>query len=91
MTARTFGQTRISATAPAPIPGDPPLFDQEVSAHLVVETRALRRAEPQAFADLQTLLRASIIRKGGDPERITWTAEPVGPQIELAAVNGRTL
>lgn len=97
---RAFGQTKITATAPTV--ADPaaqltldgsaePLPAESATAHLIVDSAAFRRAGGQAVEDLQTLLRAAITRKGGDPDRVVWTAEPIGPQIELAAVNGRTL
>lgn len=97
MTARRpIGQTKITATAPLraeelqrrPIKGSDV---QPAVAHLVVDSDAFAKASPEAIADLQTLLRAVIIRRGGDTDRIVYTAEPVGPQIKLAAVNGRKL
>lgn len=85
MSRRAIGQTKITASVPSADETRP------IVAHLVVDSAAFRNARPEAIADLQTLLRAVIVRRGGDPDRIVWSAEPVGPQIELAAVNGRKL
>lgn len=75
-----YGQTMIKADTP-----------DGVHCHLVVDSAAFRNADAQAVEDLQTLLRATIRRRGGDPGAVVFSAEPVGPQIELAAVDGRTL
>lgn len=97
---KSFGQTKITATAPkvdGPASqltldgGAEPLPEDHAIAHLVVDTAAFKRSSVQGLEDIQTLLRAAIAKRGGDPSRIVWTAEPIGPQIELATINGRTL
>lgn len=94
MSRRAVGQTKIMATAP--LAEEVQRFDGRdpglsVTVHLVVDSAVYRKAEPRAHADLQTLMTAAVRRRGGDPEKIVWSAEPIGPQIELATVNGRTL
>lgn len=84
-------QTKIQATAPRVdhLPGI--TTPEVVETFLVVDSGAFAKASAEAIADLQVLLRAVIRKRGGDPEAITWSAEPIGPQVRLAAVDGRRL
>lgn len=75
-----MNQTKITASSPGP--------DGEVSVHLVVDSGALAKADPQAFEDLQVLIGAALARRGGNPAAASWSCEPIGPQARLVAVNG---
>lgn len=78
-----MNQTRLTATAPSP--GGP------VQATVIVDSVQLERATREAWDSLAGLVGSVILRKGGDRSAITWTAEPVGPQVRLVAVNGSLL
>lgn len=78
-----MNQTRIVATADGPA--------GPVTASCMVNSAQLRKATAEGLLGLHDLLAATIRRRGGDPETLELTAEPVGPQIELVAVNGARL
>lgn len=81
-----MNQTRITATAP--IPGT---RGHLARSTVMVSTPKLREASPEAILGLTDLLKAAIRKRGGDPDQITLEAEPIGPQLELVAVDGRRL
>lgn len=65
-----------------------------VTASVVVDTDKLRTATWEAYDGLTRLLAGVIRKKTGqlaDPSAWTWSAEPVGPQLRLVAVNGAVL
>lgn len=81
------GQTRLIAQAPKL--GDP--LGGNATATVVVDSTKFAEASPVALQGLEDLLLASIRARGGDPAAVTYTAEPIGPQIRLVAVNGARL
>lgn len=56
-----------------------------------VDSTTWERAAPEERAGLRHLLGITLIRRGGDPETAEFSAEPVGPQIRLVAVDGNLI
>lgn len=79
-----MNQTRITATSPN-MAGGP-----DARATVIVSTPKFLEATPVAIDGLCHLLKLALLRRNGsvDPQEITYQAEPVGPQLQLVAVDG---
>lgn len=82
-----MNQTRITATAPNTAGGP------EARATVIVSTPKFLDAEPVAIDGLCHLLRLALLRRNGspDPREVTYSAEPIGPQLSLVAVAGERI
>lgn len=62
-----------------------------VTSSVMVNTAKFLSASPEGIEGLCGLLQAAVLTRGGDILRIAYTAEPVGPQIALVAVDGERI
>ncbi len=83
-----MNQTRLLATAPTDHARPP---GPSVTAAVIVDSGQLQTASFDAWRDLTVLVGSVIRKKGGDVQAIEWSAEPVGPQVRLVALNGARL
>lgn len=85
-----MNQLKVTATAPARactflIDGEPL---EVVSKFIVVDSTAFAEAHPAGLETVVGYVRTAIELAGGDPDRIVWSAEPVGPQLRLVPTDG---
>jgi hypothetical protein len=80
-----MNQTRLTVTAPSlHDPGD-------VTATVILDSGQALKASPEAWLGITSLLSSAIRKKWGRLDALEWSAEPIGPQVRLASLNGVAL